>query len=185
MSPWRSAVSSDLYSLPPDLPVPEDDGAADHLVGPRAPRPDAPVLAGRRERPRLRRDLRLSALGQAGRAAARRLGRDARARAAARRSRARSATAPPTSAFPSPDSRRSRSTTSSSSPSATGCRFPSSPIPSGTRCRAPPADVRDPRLTLYKRLTLVAENARIVKVFYPVFPPDANAGDVLAWLRAR
>jgi len=24
-----------------------------------------------------------------------------------------------------------------------------------------------------------------VKVFYPVFPPDANAGDVLAWLRAR
>ena len=40
-------------------------------------------------------------------------------------------------------------------------------------------------LTLYKRITLVAENARIVKVFYPVFPPDANAGDVLAWLRAR
>jgi hypothetical protein len=24
-----------------------------------------------------------------------------------------------------------------------------------------------------------------VKVFYPVFPPDANAGDVLAWLRSR
>jgi peroxiredoxin len=40
-------------------------------------------------------------------------------------------------------------------------------------------------LTLYKRLTLVAEDARIVKVFYPVFPPDANAGDVLRWLRAR
>ena len=35
-------------------------------------------------------------------------------------------------------------------------------------------------LTLYKRLTLVAEDARIVKVFYPVFPPE-----VLAWLRAR
>ena len=40
-------------------------------------------------------------------------------------------------------------------------------------------------LTLYKRLTLVAEDARIAKVFYPVFPPDANAGDVLRWLRAR
>ena len=40
-------------------------------------------------------------------------------------------------------------------------------------------------LTLYKRITLVAEDARIVKVFYPVFPPDANAGDVLDWLRAR
>jgi peroxiredoxin len=40
-------------------------------------------------------------------------------------------------------------------------------------------------LTLYKRLTLVAEDARIVKVFYPVFPPDENAGDVLDYLRSR
>ncbi len=40
-------------------------------------------------------------------------------------------------------------------------------------------------LTLYRRLTLVAENARVVKVFYPVFPPDANAGDVLRWLQTR
>lgn len=39
--------------------------------------------------------------------------------------------------------------------------------------------------TLYKRLTLVAENARVVKVFYPVFPPEENAGDVLRWLRTR
>ena len=40
-------------------------------------------------------------------------------------------------------------------------------------------------LTLYKRITLVAEDARIVKVFYPVFPPDMNAGDVLRWLQNR
>jgi peroxiredoxin len=40
-------------------------------------------------------------------------------------------------------------------------------------------------LTLYKRITLVAENGRIVKVFYPVFPPDANAADVLRWLQNR
>jgi peroxiredoxin len=38
---------------------------------------------------------------------------------------------------------------------------------------------------LYKRLTLVAEEGRIVKVFYPVFPPDQNAAEVLAWLRGR
>jgi peroxiredoxin len=38
-------------------------------------------------------------------------------------------------------------------------------------------------MELYKRLTLVVENGRIQKVFYPVFPPDQNAGDVLAWLR--
>jgi peroxiredoxin len=38
---------------------------------------------------------------------------------------------------------------------------------------------------LYKRLSLVAERGRIVKVFYPVFPPDENAAEVAAWLRAR
>src|SRR2546430_9168338 len=32
-SRWRSVVSHDVYSLPPNLPVPEDDGAADHLAG--------------------------------------------------------------------------------------------------------------------------------------------------------
>jgi peroxiredoxin len=40
-------------------------------------------------------------------------------------------------------------------------------------------------LQLYKRLTFVAEAGRIVKLFYPVFPPDRNADDVLAWLEAR
>jgi peroxiredoxin len=39
-------------------------------------------------------------------------------------------------------------------------------------------------MTLYKRLALVAEAGRIVKVFYPVFPPDRNAEEVLAWLRS-
>jgi peroxiredoxin len=37
--------------------------------------------------------------------------------------------------------------------------------------------------TLYKRLALVAERGEIVKVFYPIFPPDRNAADVVAWLR--
>ena len=39
--------------------------------------------------------------------------------------------------------------------------------------------------TLYKRLTFVAEDGVIVKAFYPVFPPDRDAADVLAWLAAR
>ena len=38
-------------------------------------------------------------------------------------------------------------------------------------------------LTLIKRLALVIDDARIRHVFYPVFPPDRNAGDVLAWLK--
>jgi peroxiredoxin len=36
--------------------------------------------------------------------------------------------------------------------------------------------------TLIKRLALVIDDGRIAKVFYPVFPPDRNASDVLAWL---
>ena len=40
-------------------------------------------------------------------------------------------------------------------------------------------------MTLYRRLTFVAEQGAIVKAFYPVFPPDRNAADVLAWLAAR
>jgi peroxiredoxin len=39
--------------------------------------------------------------------------------------------------------------------------------------------------TLYRRLTFVAAEGRIVKVFYPVFPPDRDAAEVLAWLRDR
>lgn len=38
---------------------------------------------------------------------------------------------------------------------------------------------------LYKRLALVAEEGRIVKVFYPVFPPDGNAAEIVAWLRGQ
>jgi peroxiredoxin len=38
-------------------------------------------------------------------------------------------------------------------------------------------------LTLLKRLALVVDDGVITHVFYPVFPPDRNAGDVLAWLQ--
>ena len=40
-------------------------------------------------------------------------------------------------------------------------------------------------LTLIKRLALIVDGGRISHVFYPVFPPDRNAGDVLAWLKAN
>src|SRR6202022_3561470 len=38
-------------------------------------------------------------------------------------------------------------------------------------------------LTMIKRLALIVDDACITHVFYPVFPPDQNAGDVLAWLK--
>ncbi len=37
--------------------------------------------------------------------------------------------------------------------------------------------------TLIKRLAMVVDDGRIAQVFYPVFPPDRNASEVLAWLR--
>jgi peroxiredoxin len=39
--------------------------------------------------------------------------------------------------------------------------------------------------TFYKRLTLIAAAGRIVKIFYPVVPPERNPSDVLSWLESE
>jgi peroxiredoxin len=39
--------------------------------------------------------------------------------------------------------------------------------------------------TFIKRLTLVVAGGQIEKVFYPVFRPDANAGEVVEWLLSK
>jgi peroxiredoxin len=36
---------------------------------------------------------------------------------------------------------------------------------------------------LYKRLTLIVRDGEIEHVFYPVFPPNTHAQEVLNWLR--
>jgi peroxiredoxin len=36
---------------------------------------------------------------------------------------------------------------------------------------------------LLKRLTLIFDKGKVVKYFYPVFPPDKNIDDVIAWLK--
>ncbi|KAJ4336558.1 hypothetical protein N0V95_008584 [Ascochyta clinopodiicola] len=38
---------------------------------------------------------------------------------------------------------------------------------------------------LIKRLALAVEDGQITKIWYPVFPPDANAKQVVAWLATR
>ena len=38
---------------------------------------------------------------------------------------------------------------------------------------------------LYSRLTIVARDGRIEHVFYPVFPPNTHAQQVLEWLHAH
>ncbi len=39
-------------------------------------------------------------------------------------------------------------------------------------------------MKLIKRITLIVRDGTIVKVFYPVFPPDRNADQVIEWLTA-
>ena len=40
-------------------------------------------------------------------------------------------------------------------------------------------------MSLIKRLTLAVEDGKIAHVWYPVFPSDKNAGEVLEWLKTR
>lgn len=38
-------------------------------------------------------------------------------------------------------------------------------------------------MTLLKRMALIIDDSRITKAFYPVFPPDKNAEEVIGWLQ--
>jgi peroxiredoxin len=178
-------VSHDVYTLPSDLPVPEDDGAADHLVGlelpdltlesslgavnvrdfdvvyvyPRSGRPGVPLLPGWDETPGARGCTPQSC-------AFRDLYPDLGVPVAG------------LSAQPLEDqvefAERNR------------MPFPVIADPErrlGAALDLPTFEIQG--YLLYKRITLVAQDARIVKVFYPVFPPDRNAGDVLDYLRSR
>ncbi len=178
-------MSLDLYTLPPNLPVPEDDGGADHLVGlelphltlasssndvdvrhfgviyvyPRSGRPDRPLLPGWDETPGARGCTPQSC-------AFRDLYGELGVRVAG------------LSAQPLDDqlefAERNR------------IPFPVIADPErklGAALGLPTFEIAG--YTLYKRITVVADAGRIVKVFYPVFPPDANARAGLAWLGAR
>ena len=46
--------------------------------------------------------------------------------------------------------------------------------------RLPTFEVAD--MILIKRVTLIIDQGTILKVFYPVFPPEQNAVDILTWL---
>ena len=39
--------------------------------------------------------------------------------------------------------------------------------------------------TLLKRMVLIIKNGTIIKVFYPVFPPESSAIEVLKWLNQQ
>ena len=52
-----------------------------------------------------------------------------------------------------------------------------------TAMRLPTFDING--LRLLKRLTLIIRDGTVEHVFYPVFPPDQNASQVLDWLRSN
>ncbi len=39
--------------------------------------------------------------------------------------------------------------------------------------------------TMYKRLTLIVKNSKIVRVFYPIFPPDKHIFEILEWFETN
>jgi peroxiredoxin len=181
-------MSHDPYALPVDLPVPEDDGAADHLTGlqlpdlelessqgpvnvseldvlyvyPRTGRPGVAPLPGWDETPGARGCTPQSCGYRDAHGELRALGK----RVAG------------LSTQPLEDQREFAE--------RNGMPFPVIADPDrafGAAVGLPTFEIEGH--VLYKRLALVAEGGRIVKVFYPVFPPDENAADVLDWLRRR
>jgi peroxiredoxin len=181
----------DIYTLPDDLPVPEDDGACDGLEGRRLPSLELPETAGG--------PLNLNELGADGTAVLfiyPRTGkpgeplppgwdlipgargctpqscafRDLHGEFAERGVRVIGLSAQ------SPEDQLEFA-------KRVHLEFPLLSDPGlelGAALGLPTFEVAG--MTLYKRVTLVIGGGEIVKVFYPVFPPDRNASDVLAWL---
>ena len=185
-------MTHDLYTLPPDLPVPEDDGAADHLAGMMLPNLTLESSAG----PVSLRELALERLvlyiyprtGRPGEPSP--PGWDAIPGA-------RGCT-PESCAFRDHAAELSELGASLAGLSAQPLEeqvefaernhiaYPVMADPElrlAGALRLPTFDVAG--MTLYKRITLVIEACAVAKVFYPVFPPDKNADEVIAWLRER
>jgi peroxiredoxin len=183
---------TDPNTLPPDLPVPEDDGAADHLPGLALPAVALPSTAGGA--------VSLDGLGLHG---------------------ARTVlyvypmTGKPGAALPegwdaipgargcTPESCAFRDhyadlatagadvyglSTQNTADQAEAAERLYLPFPllSDEEALLAAAPLRLPTFeaggTRYRRLTVVISDGRVEHVFYPVFPPDTHASEVLAWL---
>jgi peroxiredoxin len=179
---------SDPYTLPHDLPVPVDDGAADHLTG--APLPDR-FLPSSRGAVNVRDFTVLYVYPQTGRPGRPMLlGWDAipGARGCTPQSCAFRDHSAELAALGASVAGLSAQSLDDQLEFAERNHMPF-PIISDEWLEL----ARDPGLptfeveglTLYKRLALISERGRIVKVFYPVFPPDRNAQDVVHWLEAN
>ena len=170
--------------------MPVDDGACDHLEGMAVPALELESSVGPVDLAAFGAERGVLYVyprtGRPGPADARRAGTRSPARAAARRSRAGSATTPRSCAG------------SARSVAGLSAQTLEEQVELSERLGILYPVIADPELrlrdalglptfefegaTLYKRVTLVFERGRIAKVFYPVFPPDRNAEEVVAWL---
>ncbi len=181
-----------LLTLPPNLPVPADDGACDHVVGLEAPELTLDSSAGPL-------DLRVFTAERAVLYVYPRTGRPDRAVPEQWDAipGARGCT-PQSCAFRDHADELERL-------GARVAGLSAQPLDDqrevAERLHLPYPVVADPDLRLgaalglptftfegrelYKRVTLVFERGAIRHVFYPVFPPDRNARDVVDWLQAN
>jgi peroxiredoxin len=183
--------TDDIYQLPANLPVPEDDGAAHHLLGMRLPSVELIATSGRR--------IDVAELGKRGRAVLYVYPRTGRPDE------------------PSPPGWDQIPGARGCTPQSCGFRDHHAELRAldaevfgisaqsaeeqrefAERVYLPYELLSDPGLelaralrlptfevfasTLFKRLTLVARDGCVEHVFYPVFPPDRNALDVVRWL---
>jgi peroxiredoxin len=185
-------TSTSYHNLPPDLPVPEDDGAADHLPGVAMPPLALPSTAGDEV------DLAEAAAGTLVLYVYPRTGTPGEPLPPGwdEIPGARGCT-PQNCAF-----RDAHAELSGLGALVHGlsAQQPAEQLEFAQRERMPYPLLSDPELrlgralrlptfeaggmTLYKRLTLVARGGRIAHVVYPVFPPGSDAAAVLAWLTA-
>jgi peroxiredoxin len=184
-------MASDYTTLPDDLPAPEDDGAADHLPGTEMPDLSLPSTAGTDVSVRQPGTLVLYIYPRTGKPG--------------------EPLPPGWDDIPgargcTPESCAFRD--SSAEFEKLGARVHGLSAQSledqhefASRVGLPYALLSDPELelaaalrlptfevagmTLYKRLTLIARDGRIEHVFYPEFPPDSHATDVLAWVEGN
>jgi peroxiredoxin len=186
-------MPTDPYTLPADLPVPEDDGAADHLTGMTIPRLELPTtdqraldLAAAAQQllvlyiyPRTGRPGEELPTGWDDIPGARGCTpqscafRDLNAEIAAAGAHTLGLSAQPIA-------EQAEVATRLGLPYA----LASDPLLTVAEALDLPTFEVD-GMTLYKRLTLIIESGRIENVFYPVFPPNRNAQDVLEWLLAN
>jgi len=179
------------YVLPPDLPVPVDDGAADHLAGTAMPGISLPSTTGER--------IDLVAAAEAGTLVLYcypRTGRPGEPLPPGWDEIPGARGCTPQSCafrdrFSELEARGARVLGLSAQPMAeqvefagrVGLPYPLLSDPDlelAEALRLPIFEVAGMRL--YRRLTLIGRRGLIVKAFYPIFPPNRNAGEVIDWL---